>query len=178
MSPVRPGRARDTETRREVSRSSKAPVVWETMGVEKEERDWCRSRRFRLLTRPPLGGLARVPQLPPLLLGGLEERCHRPYFDTCAVLSDVSLGGATARKGGDSPNGLPLSPQAARCSLTPTQEPPPFANPAVRVSFPGSRARMEQCGRSIQRPRSFHASGRAARACSSPSSHRSARVVS
>ena len=134
------------------------------------------------------GGSASVdrPAGPPLpLLPATSSAPHQvleisePYFDTCAALNPVSRGGATARQGGDSRNGHFPVPSSRGVSLGPKAGAAAnFANPAVRVSFPGSRVRVEQCGRSIQRPRYFHPPAWAARACSSPSSHRSARVVS
>ena len=92
---------------------------------------------------------------------------------TCPAPHSLSWGGATARQGGDSPNG-PF-PGPSSCGVFPD----PKAGAAANIATPrsvapsrGTRARKEQRGRSIQGPRFSHPRARAARACSSLSSHR------
>lgn len=93
----------------------------------------------------------------------------RPIAKTCSAPSSLSWGGATARKGGDSPagpfpgpssNGVFPDPKAGAATS--------FATPAVRVPFPGTRARKEHRGRSIQRSRFSQPRAWAARADSFP----------
>ena len=124
----------------------------------------------------------------PLLLAPLRERSaaelliaisHQlPKRDSKACLASDSHsgGGATARQGGDSPNGLFPGPSSRGVFPDPRAGAAAnVATPAVPVAFPGIGIRMEQRGRSIQCSRLSHPRARAARACSSL---RSAGVVS
>jgi hypothetical protein len=96
----------------------------------------------------------------------------------CPASGSLSGGGATARQGGDSPNGPFPGPSSSgifpdpKAGATAT-----LATPAVRVPVPWCTCRKEQRGRSIQRPRFSHPQAWAARACFSLSSHRSAGVA-
>jgi hypothetical protein len=90
-----------------------------------------------------------------------------PLPKTCPAPHSLSWGGATARQGGDSPNG-PF-PGPSSCGVFPGPQAGAaanFATPAVPVAFPGIRIRIEQRGRSIQRPRHTQPQAWVARACS------------
>jgi hypothetical protein len=91
----------------------------------------------------------------------------------CPASGPLNLSGATARQGGVSQYGPFPGPSASGAFPDPKAGAAAnFATPAVRVSFPGMRARNEQRGRSIQCRGFSHPQAWAARACSSLSSHR------
>jgi hypothetical protein len=81
-----------------------------------------------------------------------------PKRDSKACLaSDSHSGrGATARQGGDSPNGLFPGPSGSGVFSDPKAGAAAnFATPAVRVHFRGTRGRKEQRGRPISSLRGF-----------------------
>ncbi len=93
---------------------------------------------------------------------------------TCPAPHSLSWGGATARQGGDSPNG-PF-PGPSSCGVFPGPQAGAAATLATQRSVApsrGARARKEHRGRSIQGLGISHPQARAARASSSLSSHRS-----
>jgi len=146
---------------------------WLTVSTPQRAGDGGGAARLDRHGSPPLPSAAGAASAAQLVLEITE-----PDFDTCAALGHVSLGGAKARPGDGSPTGALPGPTSSGVLPGPkARATAALATPAVRVSLPGTRARNEQRGRSIQRLRSSHPRVWAARACSSPSSQRSARVA-
>jgi hypothetical protein len=136
-------------------------------------RPWSGPRLSDRLGRPPL--LAPLPErsaAEPLIT--ISHRLPKGS-KACPASGSLPGGGATARQGGDSPNGPFPGPSGS--GVFPDPKAGAAANFATpRSVFPscGTRARNEQRGRPIQRPRRSHPQAWAARACLLPGTATSA----